>query len=144
MSTQTTKIIVGAVLLLHGLGHGGAFGALLWIRRFPGTDTGAWQPARSWLVPSLSASAAATVAGIFWVLSAIGFVAASLSFWDVLVPGDIWRQLALGSSIISILGIVFFFGTWPIFNMLAALAVNMAVFVTQLWMNWPPQAMFGK
>jgi len=144
MSTQTTKILIGGALLLHGLGHGGAFGALIWIWRFPGTDTGSWRPARSWLFPSLAGPVAGTVASIFWVLSAIGFVAASMSFWGVLLPGDVWRQLALASSIVSTLGIVLFFGTWPAFNMLAALTVNIAVFVTQLWLNWPPQSMFGK
>lgn len=74
----------------------------------------------------------------------IGFVAAAMSFWGILVPGDAWRQLALASSIVSILGITFFFGTWPTFNTLAALAMNTAVLVTQLWLHWPPRTMFGK
>jgi hypothetical protein len=30
------------------------------------------------------------------------------------------------------------------FNTLAALGVNVAVLVTQLWAKWPPQAMFGR
>jgi len=95
-------------------------------------------------IPLLAASVATTVASIFWVLSTIGFVAAAMSFWGVLVPGDAWRQLAVASSIVSALGIVLFFGTWPTFNTFAALAVNIAVLVTQLWLHWPPQAMFGK
>jgi hypothetical protein len=37
-----------------------------------------------------------------------------------------------------------FFGTWPVFNTVAALGVNIAVLVTQLIMRWPPQAMFGR
>jgi hypothetical protein len=144
LSAQIIKIIISGVLLLHGLGHGGALGALIWIWRNPGTDTGGWLPPRSWLFPSLAAPVAITVATIFWVLSLIGFVAAAISFWGVLVPGDAWRQLAVASSIVSIFGIVLFFGTWPTFNTLAALAVNIAVLVTQLWFHWPPQAMFGK
>jgi hypothetical protein len=132
------------VLLLHGLGHGGAIGALIWIGRRPGTDTGGWLPARSWLFPSLPAPAATRLASIFWVLSLIGFVTVALSFWVIVMPGDVWRQLAVASAIVSILGIVLFFGTWPTFNTLAALGVNVAVLVTQLWLRWPPQAMFGK
>jgi hypothetical protein len=144
MSTQTIKVLIAAALLLHGLGHGGALGALIWIGRSRGMDTGAWLPARSWLFPSLSAPAATTVASIFWVLSLIGFVAASMSFWGILVPGEAWRQLALASAIVSILGIALFFGTWPMFNTLAALGMNIAVLVALLWLHWPPQAMFGK
>ncbi len=142
MSAQTIKLLIAGVLLLHGLGHMGALGALVAQGRV--VSTGSWLRARSWLFPSLAAPVATTVASIFWVLSTIGFVAAAMSFWGILVPGDAWRQLALASSIVSALGIVLFFGTWPTFNTLAALAVNIAVLVTQLWLHWPPQAMFGK
>ena len=142
MSVQTIKILIAGALLLHGLGHLGAIAALLALRL--GRSTGPWRPARSWLLPSLPAPVATTVASTFWVLSAIGFVAASMSFWGILVPGDAWRQLALASSIVSILGIVLFFGIWPIFNTLAALGMNVAVLVTQLWMHWPPPSMFGE
>jgi len=142
MSAQTIKVLIAGGLLLHGLGHGGAIGALVALGR--GTSGGLWLPARSWLFPSLAAPTARTVATAFWVLSMIGFVAASMSFWGILVPGNAWRQLALASSIVSILGIAFFFGTWPTFNTLAALTMNIAVLVTQLWLHWPPQTMFGK
>ena len=144
MSDEIIKVLIAGVLLVHGLGHGGALGALIFIAFAPNRSTGAWLSARSWLFPSLTAPTARTVASIFWILSAIGFVAASMSFWGVLVPGEAWRQLALASSIVSTLGIVLFLGTWPPFNTLAALGVDIAVLVTQLWLHLPPQAMFGK
>ncbi len=144
MSDQIIKIVIAAALLLHGLGHGGALGALIWIGCSGGMDTGAWLPARSWLFPSLPAPTATTMASIFWILSLIGFVAASMSFWGFLVPGEAWRQLAVASAIVSALGIALFFGTWPTFNTLAALGMNIAVLVALLWLHWPPQAMFGK
>ena len=142
MSTETIKILIAGALLLHGLGHVGAIVVLVAQRL--GRSTGPWRRARSWLLPSLPASVAATVACVFWALSLIGFVAASMSFWGVLVPGDLWRQLALASSVVSIVGIVLFFGIWPLFNTFAALGMNIAVLVTQLWMHWPPPSMFGK
>ena len=142
MSDQTIKVLIAGALLLHGLGHAGVIGALIAHDR--GLSTGRFLAARSWLLPSLSAPTARTVAIIFWGLSTIGFVAASMSFWGILVPGDVWRQLAVASSIVSMLGIVLFFGNWPIFNMLAALGLNVAVLVTQLWRHWPPETMFGK
>jgi hypothetical protein len=144
MSDQTIKILIGGALLLHGLGHGGALGALWWVRRHPGADTGGWRAARSWLFPSLPASTATTVAIIFWVLSLIGFLAAALSFWGILIPDEVWRPLSVASAIVSTLGIVLFLGTWPAFNTLAALGMNVAVLVTQLWLHWPPQAMSGR
>jgi len=140
----TIRLIIAGVLLLHGLGHIGALMAVVvdWTKR--GTATGAWLPARSWLIPSLAPQTARVVASIFWVLSTIGFVMACLSFWGIVLPGDAWRQLALASSVVSALGITLFLGTWPAFNTIAALAVNLAVLVTQLWLHWPPQTMFGK
>jgi len=127
--------------LLHGLGHGGAFGALLWTRT--GKEAGGWLPARSWLFPSLSPATARMVAGIFWIAALLGFVAAALGFWGILVPESVWRPLAVVFSVVSITGIVLFIGNWPPFNTLAALAVNVAVLVTQLWMHWPPVSMYA-
>jgi hypothetical protein len=113
-----------------------------WANR--GTATSAWLPAHSWLAPSLPAQTARAIASAFWVLAAVGFVAASMSFWGIVVPGAAWRQLAIASSVVSTLGILLFLGTWPTFNTVAALAVNASVLVTQLFVLWPPLSMFGK
>jgi hypothetical protein len=144
MSDQTIKLIAAGVLLVHALGHGGALVALTWIRLRPGTPTGDWLAARSWLVPSFPGDTATTIASAFWIASLVGFVVAAMSFWGILVPGDVWRPLGVASSIVSIAGIVLFFGTWPMFNTLAALGVNVAVLVAVLWLHWPPQATFGR
>jgi hypothetical protein len=144
MSDQVVKLVVPLTLLVHGLGHGGAWGALVWIGARPGTDTGGWLAARSRLVPSLPASTATTVASAFWILSLIGFVVAALAFWGVLVPGETWRPLAVASALVSIAGIALFFGTWPMFNTLAALGVNVAVLVAVLSLHWPPQSLSGR
>ena len=141
MSDGTLRLLIGGVLLLHGLGHGGAFGALLWTRT--GKGAGGWLPARSWLFPSLSPAAARTVASVFWIVAMLGFVAAALGFWGILVPESAWRPLAVAFSVVSGTGIVLFIGNWPPFNTLAALAVNLAVLVTQLWMHWPPVSMYA-
>jgi hypothetical protein len=142
MSTQTIRLLIAGALLLHGLGHGGALGALAYLGR--GRDGGGWRPARTWLLPSLSQRTATIVASTFWVLSLVGFVAAAMSFWGILIPGAWWRALALVSACVSALGITLFFGTWPLFNTLAAQAMNVAVLVTQLWTHWPPPDMFGR
>ena len=107
---------------------------------------------RSWLLPSLSAKTAAAAAIPFWIVSTLGFLAASASFWGVLLPGDVSRELAVAAAIVSILGIALFTGIWPgspnqarsILNTCVALTMNIAILVTQLWLHWPPQTMFGK
>jgi hypothetical protein len=144
MSNNTIKLLIAGFLLLHGLGHFGALVAILGNWSIRGTSTGAWLPARSWLLPNLTPQAAKVIASIFWILSLLGFVTAAMSFWGLLLPGDLWRQLALVTSVISALGIFLFLGNWPTFNTVAALAANLVVLVTQLWSYWPPQSMFGK
>ena len=144
MSDHSVKLIVAVALLVHGLGHGGALAALMWIAARPGTDTGGWLAARSWLVPSLPASTATTVASIFWILSLTGFVVTALPFWGVPVPGQAWRLLAVASALVSTAGIVLFVGRWPMFNTLAALGVNAAVLLAVFWFHWPPHTLFGR
>ena len=53
------------------------------------------------------------------------------------------RPLAVVSALVSMVGIVLFFGTWPMFNTLAALGVDVAVLVAILWLRWPSAAMQG-
>jgi hypothetical protein len=144
MSDQTIKLIAAGALLLHGLGHGGALGALAWIRFSPGSNSGAWLAARSWLVPTLPGDTATAVASAFWIVSLVGFVITAMSFWGVLLPGDVWRPLGVASALVSGAGIVLFFGTWPMFNTLAALGMNVAVLVAVVWLGWPSEAMLGR
>jgi hypothetical protein len=135
MSPQLIKIIIPVILLLHGLGHGGAIGALIAIDR--GVPSGKWLSARSWLFPHLAPRVAKWIAITFWVISLLGFVAVALSFWGVLIQADLWRTLALIFACISLIGIMLFWGRWPMFNTLAAQAVNLAVIISQLWLHWP-------
>ncbi len=142
MSNEMLRIVIGAVLLVHGLGHGGALGALLWIRVRPTARTGDWAAARTWLMPSLPAETAATLASAFWIAAMVGFGMAALSFWGLVLPAEVWQSVALGSAVVSAIGIVLFIGTWPAFNTIAALAVNVAVLVA-VWIDWPPQSVLG-
>jgi hypothetical protein len=123
--------------MVHGIAHIGALGALMWIGYSPGTATGGWLPARSWLFPSLSASTATALASIFWVVALLGFVVVALSFWGIRVPVRVWRPVAVVSAVVSTIGVVLFFGTWPMFNTIAALGMNVvAVLIALLWPLW--------
>jgi hypothetical protein len=150
MSPQIIKLLITAVLLLHGIAHLRASVALLIVAA--GQGTGRWIPVRSWLLPSLNPRTAALLAALFWIPSALGFLASAAAFWGLVVPGEFWRQLAVAAAVISTLGIILFSGIWPgapekrlsTLDTVIALAVNLAVFVTLLWMGWPPYEMFGK
>lgn len=144
MPDSIVRLVIVGALALHGLGHGGALGALIWIGARPGSDTGGWRAARSWLATGLPASTATTVASTFWIVSLIGFVAAALAFSGIVIPGEAWRPLAVVSALVSMVGIVLFWGTWPLFNTFAALAMNVAVLVALLGLHWPPEALLGK
>lgn len=135
MSSQTIKTLIAAVLLFHGLGHLGALGGTIYhhVRHTQGD----WLSDHSWLLPGLTPDTAKVVAGVFWALSLVGFVAAALAFWGAWLPFASWSTLAVASAVVSTVGIVLFGGTWPIPNTIAALAINIAVLVTQWWTHWP-------
>lgn len=128
MSNQLLRILIAGALLVHGAGH----------------TLGFWMPARSWLFPKAAESTMRIVSGVFWILAAVGFVAAFLGFLGFLVPGEWWRTLAVIFAGVSLLGLFLFWGTWPGFNTAGALAMNLAILVTQLWLRWPPLEMFGR
>lgn len=135
MPDEVIKLVIFGALLAHGIAHMGPLGVFIVMKYSPGTRTDGWLPARSLLLPSLSASAATTMASIMWIVSLLGFVAVALSFWGLLVPGEVWRPLGLVSAMVSSLGIALFFRTWPTFNIVAALGMNVvAVFVA---LGWP-------
>jgi hypothetical protein len=148
MSPDTIKLIITAVLFLHGVAHVWAV-----FQNLPQATNPSAKPAipvRSWLFPKLSPRPAAIAAGVYWLLSGIGFIVAALSFWNAPATG-LWRQLAVGSALISTIGIVLFSGIWPgapnrqLSNLdtIIALVVNIAVFIFVLVLNWPPYEMFG-
>jgi len=128
MSTNTVRILIAGALLIHGVGH----------------ILGFWMPARSWLMPNAGEPLMRTLSSILWLLAAVGFILSCLGFLGVVVPADWWRPLAVAFALVSLLGLAIFWGTWPAFNTIGALTMNIAILVTQLWLRWPPADMFGK
>ena len=78
-----------------------------------------------------------TLSSALWVLAAAGFILSALSFLGVIVPAEWWSPLAVAFSLVSLLGLALFWGTWPTFNVVGALSMNIAILVTQLWLHWP-------
>ncbi len=136
MPDGTLRLILGGLLFLHGLAHGGAMGSLWWIATRPGVDTGGWTAARLWAAPGIATNVATATAIGFWSAAVVAFVVAALGFWGVVVPADWWRPAAVGGAMVSLVGIVLFAGTWPLFNTVAAVIVNVAVLVAVLVLHW--------
>jgi len=128
MSTQTIRILIAGALFVHSLGH----------------TLGFWRPASSWLLPGASSPTLRIISSIFWMLAIVGFLASSLSFLGIVLPGEWWRALAIIFAIISLAGLILFIGNWPLFNTVGAIGFNVAVLVALLWLAWPPVTMFGK
>jgi hypothetical protein len=143
LTAQTIRILVTAALLLHGIAHAIALGAL--VLQSLGGRSKSQVAVRSWLFPSTSANTAAAIAVPFWMVSTLGFLAAAMSYWGFLVGGEAWRQIAVGAAIVSSLGIALLSGIWPgspnrqrsILNTSIAMVMNLAILITQLWLQWP-------
>ena len=123
MSIQTLRILIGGGPFAPGVGP----------------PLGFWRPTHSWLLRAIPDPTLRAISSVFWVVSAIGFVAAAAGFFGVVVPQDWWRILAVVFAVISLLGLVLFIGNWPAFNTLGAVGFNIATLVALLWLHWPPE-----
>lgn len=150
MSPQIIKIIIAAVLLLHGIAHFRPTFALLGFAA--GNAPGKALPLSTWLSSFLPLRVVAWTGCGLWLVVTLGFIGSALSFWGVLIPGESWRSLATLSAFFSMIAIALFSFTWPGANskresaldVLIALAVNFAVLVALVWLLWPPFILFGK
>lgn len=148
-SIHTLKILVAGSLFVHGVAHAVALIGLI-IQTIGGASA-ADVAVRSWIFPAFSANTAALVGVIFWAMATAGFFVAALSFWGTLGYEN-WRQIAIVSAVVSVIGIAFFGGVWPgsisssraILNTGVALAMNAIILVTQFGLHWPPLSLFGK
>jgi hypothetical protein len=148
MSVPVVRIGIAGALGLHAIAHTIALAALLRQALGPAPDVAA----RSWLFPDATPSIAAAVAIPFWLVAAVAFVLAAVSFWGVRVPFDGWRRFAVVGAVASITGVAIFLGTWPgspdafysLLNDGVALAMNAVVLGSQLWLHWPSPAVFGR
>ncbi len=62
-----------------------------------------------------------------------------------LVPHDMWRPLALWSSVISLIAIFLFWNAFVTLfpNKIGAIAVDVATMMALIWASWPTEAQIG-
>ena len=140
MSPIVVRIIIALVLFLHGVGHVMAF-----FPAFGISSTETWH-ARSWLLTGfIGDSASKVILVILFGAALLGFVGAAFALMGWLVPHDAWRMLSIVSAAISLVAIVLYWNSFvSLFpNKIGAIAVDIAVFVCLLFLNWPSEADIG-
>ena len=140
MSPTTLRLIIGLVFLLHGIGHTMAFFPALNI-----SSSKKWHY-RSWLLtPFIGDTASRVINIILFGAAFIGFIGATLALFDWLVPHNLWRTLAVASAIISLVALSLFWNAFVTLfpNKVGSIAVNFAILICLLWLNWPSEAAIG-
>jgi hypothetical protein len=127
------KIVIGLVLLAHGIGH--SMGLLQLFRVAVVNPT--WK-GDSWLLTGVAGSTVSTVVGAtIWIAAIIGFAAlAGVVFgW---LPAAWWQPLAIGSAVVSLAGLVLYPMAFPPLSSIGALAVDVLLLVAVVWASWMP------
>jgi hypothetical protein len=140
MSPTTLRIIIGLVLIVHGIGHAMAF--------FPALNifsNESWHH-RSWLLtPLIGDTASRVISMILFGAALLGFIGAGLGLFVWLVPHEWWRSLAVVSAVISLVALALFWNSFASLfpNKIGAIVVNIAVLWGLLLANWPSEADIG-
>ena len=150
MNADALRLVIAAVLLLHGLAHLVALGALL--STLAGVRSPTGPVPRLWALRTLSTRSLALVGALLWGAATAGFLGAAGAFWGLWLNASAWRPLASGASLISILGIAVFAGTWPgspsrnrsVLNTAIAAFMDAVILAALLWLRWPPVELFGR
>jgi hypothetical protein len=127
------KIVVGLVLLAHGIGH--SMGLL---QIFKVASVNPQWHGDSWILSGVAGPTATQAVGaIIWTIAIVGFaaVAGVVVGW---LPAEWWQPLAIVSSVVSLVGVAFFPIAFPLFSTVGAVAIDVAVLAAVLWFHWVP------
>ena len=133
------RIVIGVLFVVHGVIH-----AVLAVIPNPNaaepvaaTFFSGW--AHPWLLGRLPARTVQSIAIVLAVLAGVGFLAAGLAMFDVLLPHDWWRALAIASSVVSLLLCALFWNVYLIVGPVVAIGIVVVVGLIQ----WPTEAILG-
>lgn len=127
------KIAIGLVLLAHGIGH--SMGILQVLK--VATVNPAWR-GDSWVLTGVAGTTVTQVVGVaIWAAAIVGFTALAAVVFGWL-PASWWQPLAIGSSLISLAGVLLFPMAFPTFSTIGAVLVDAAVLAAVLVFHWGP------
>ena len=135
MSPDVVRIGLAVVLVFHGVGH------VLFLA--PALRLAGWadQTGASWLLgPTVGDGIAHAAGAIVWAASSILFVAAASG---LLLTQEWWRPVAVAGAVVSLIGIVAFWGGIAPSGAIAALVVDVIVLVGLLLVRWPSATSIG-
>lgn len=132
MDAGIVKLVIGGVIGAHGVGHVLGWMPALGIARFQGLSS------HSWLLSGLVGEDVAKLgAGVLFVLPTVGFVAAAAG---LLTGQPWWRQVAVGSAVVSLACTALYPQAYSTSSTVGALVVNAAVLYAILVANWGVEA----
>lgn len=140
MSSDTLRLIVAGVLLVHGIGH------ILGVLAALGFSTMEKWSSQSWLLTGLlGETVSRVICFIMFLIAMVGFIVAALAVMGWLFPHEWWRPLSAISAVLSLLGLALFWNAFPALvpNKIGAIAVDIALLVGLLVVDWPTEAAIG-
>ena len=139
------RIVVGVLLIIHGLITAlQASGSFNPTGGTPNPKWVSWWPTalgQSWLLArlGLERSWVGALAGVLWLISAAGLIAAALGLFGLIVPAPWWRTLAGAGAVTSL--VLFILYAHPLYAI--GIGANIAILLVLLWLKWPPLGAFG-
>ena len=127
------RIVIALVLMAHGIGH--SIGIMQSLRI--ATINPDWN-GDSWLISGFAGTSVTQAVGVVaWTGALVGFLlaAAVVVGW---LPETWWAPLAVGSSLLSLAGLLLFPVAFPTTSTLGALVVDFGVLAAVLWVDWTP------
>jgi hypothetical protein len=129
------NVLLALVVLAHGIGH------VLFLA--PTIRLASWadQSGHSWLMtPLLGDMPTQVVGGAIWIATIGLFVAGVGGF---LTGQDWWRAVTVAAAIVSIVGIVLMWDGIATTNAILALAFDVLILGSLLWLQWPAPEVSG-
>jgi len=134
MSTGTLRIILSWLMILHGIGHAMGILAIFGIKL---SNT---HSSHSWLLGNILGSTGSNILSfIVWSLAIAAFLGAGLSLSGWLLSPNLWKTLAMTASIISLVGLIIFWNSFPFLfpNKIGILGIDITLLISLLFLRWP-------
>jgi hypothetical protein len=118
------RLIIGIVLIAHGIGHSMGFLAS-WTTIPSGLTTGHWILSSDITMDST----VGRIFGLIWLLALAGLAAAGIG---LIFQQSWWQTVAVVSSIVSLVAILPWLNLMPLFSAIGAVLVDLAVLLVLL------------
>ena len=136
MSDSTARVLIGLLLIGHGLGHTLTALPLFGLRL---SDT--HSPDSAAVARVVKAGPARGIGVILNLLALLAFLAAGLAVAGWGLGGASWETLAVEAVILSSVALALYWDAYPFLfpNKVGVIVVNTLTLLSIIWLRWPPQ-----